>query len=182
MEADPAARDAESRAAAARALADVAVKLFRLAPDQAPTPDEAPVPEAAPSPDQAHLSDNAEATLPCASVTISLGAPAKAGLESCTAPCQSAGHTLCTAEEITSADQNRTEVTGSGFAHGSAVEVLEARVLRPLLTATADYCTDDRQETFLKHFVLLLVFVYCVSRCCAEQTLSSVIPFHGLAC
>ena len=162
MEADPAARDAESRAAAARALADVALELFRLAPDQAPTPDEAPVPEAAPSPDQAHLSDMAEATIPCVSVTVFLGAPAKPGLESCTAPCQSAGHTLCTAEEITSVHKNRAEVTGSGFAHGSAVEVLEARVLQPLLTAAADYCTDDRQEAFLEHFMLLLVFVYCV--------------------
>ncbi|CAL8461606.1 g1137 [Coccomyxa elongata] len=157
VEADPAARDAESRAAAARALADVAAELFPLAPSHAPMPNQAcadvaaelfPLaPSQAPVPNQADLPDTAEAARPCAAVTISLsaesGASAKAGTESCSAPCQAEGNALntVTADEGTSA-----ETTSGGSLHGSVPEVLEARVLRRLLTAAADYCTDDRGD------------------------------------
>lgn len=150
MEADAAARDAESRAAAARALADVAAGLFPLAPNQASAPNQAPTPAEAPEPDQADSPDTAETARPCAAVTISLGAHhaemAKARVESCSAPYHAEEHTHSTSDEGASVDEDRAESTGRVCAHGSAAEVLEVRVLRRLLTAAADYCTDDRQE------------------------------------
>lgn len=141
VEADAAARDAESRAAAVRALADVAAELFPLAPSQAPAPDQAP------TPDQVNTPNTAEAAHPSAAVTISVSLAAKAGTESCiAAPCRAEERTLSEAGEVFSADKARAESPGGGCAHVAAAEVLEARVLRKLLTAAADYCTDDRRE------------------------------------
>ncbi|BDA42087.1 probable tubulin-specific chaperone D [Coccomyxa sp. Obi] len=147
VEADAAARDAESRAAAARALADVAAELFPLSPDQA-LADVAPEPHQALVPDRLN---NAEAAHPCAAVTISLGAdssaPAKAGMETPTAPYQAGVPALSKATDGISGDEDRAETTADGVcAHGRAADVLEARVLRRLLTAAADYCTDDRGD------------------------------------
>ena len=124
MEAELAQRNAEARAAAARALADVAAELYPVT-----------------APDLAAAAG--------ASVTVSVrdGPVVRTGDAAKTDAVEIRGAKAGEAAKMSSAEIGgaNTGTAGDGL-HESPEQLLEACVLRRLVTAAADYCTDDRGD------------------------------------
>ena len=124
MEAELAQRDAEARAAGARTLADVAAELYPVtAPDLAAAAG-ASVTVSVRNGPMVRTGDAAK-TDAVEIKEVKAGEAAKRGA-------------------VESGGAN-TGTAGDGL-HESPEQLLEARVLRRLVTAAADYCTDDRGD------------------------------------
>ncbi len=162
VEENPEQRNAEARAAAARAIADVAAELYpAAAPGAAVTVSVLNGPAAVTGDaagietsgsDGAETEHTADANLAAESGTAKL-ATAKIGhaatsgdaakMETVTA--RTAGETGAAAPS-TSNVHAASNFSQESASQESAEKILEARVLLRLVTAAADYCTDDRGD------------------------------------